>query len=72
MCLRNSNICMCKKQTSVSHTDLLNLKLFLWMQVLRMDGFPLWDLVVEALHSCLNQPSILGKLCRNPTEKILS
>ena len=35
---------------------------------LRMDGklaLDLWDLVIEVLHSSLNQPSIQGNLCSN-------
>ena len=44
---------MCKKQTSVSHSS-TELKEFLLMQVLRMDGIPssldLWNLITEEFH----------------------
>ena len=61
---------MCKKQTSVSHAEIISLD-----ASLRMDGIPaldLWDLVIEVFHSPPNQSKktedqVRGDLSRNTT-----
>ena len=62
---------MCKKQTSVSHSSTESE--ILWMQVLRIDGFPaldLWDLIVTVLHGNTNQSKLVqGNLSTSPTRK---
>ena len=58
---------MCKKQTSVSHSS-TDSEVISLDAGLRMDGKPaldLQDLVIEVLHSSLNQLSIHGNLCSN-------
>ena len=49
--------CMCKKQTSVSHSSTEFWSYFSLDAGLRMDGIPvldIWDLVIEVLHSSRN------------------
>ena len=61
---------MCKKQTSVSHSS-IEAELKSSGAGLRLDGIPaldLWDLVIEVLHSSLNQP-VQGNLCDNEPSK---
>ena len=63
---------MCKKQTSVSHSQ-QNQKSSLWMQGLRLDGIPaldLWDLIVAVLHGNTNQSKqVQGDLSTSLTRK---
>ena len=57
---------MCKKQTSVSHSSTES-EVISSDESLRIDGIPsldFWDLVIEVLHSSLNQP-VQGNLCDN-------
>ena len=54
---------MCKKLEF--HTVLLNLRLFLQMQVFAWTENPLWDLVIDVLHSSSNQPRARGNLLRD-------
>ena len=60
-----SKSCICSNKLDARnkhlfHTVQQKLRLFLSMQVLRMDGIPalgLWDLVIEVFHSSPNQTS---------------
>ena len=58
---------MCKRQTSVSHSSTES-EVISSDAGLRMDGIPavdFWDLVIEVLHSSLNQPRARENLCRD-------
>ena len=65
---------MCEKEISVSHSSTESEVLSLDAG-LRMDGIPapgLWDLVIEVVHSSLDQPSTWGKLhCDDQLRKTL-
>ena len=64
--------CMCKKQTSVSHSSTES-EIISLDAGLRLDGIPalvLWDLIVAVLHGNTNQSKqVQGNLSTSPTRK---